>query len=87
MEQLITQTPEDMALDGIIDLHDELELEDAEMDEAARQAVAEAKKNALQDLKEGAKSHAQQLQEHIRTAKEAAAKNRVAIRQEVKKRK
>eukprot|EP00959_Pyramimonas_sp_CCMP1952_P342574 7177296-Pyramimonas_sp.AAC.1 len=64
-----------------------MELEDAEVDEAARQEVAEAKKKVLADLKEGAKSYAHQLQEHIRKAKEAAARNKETIEQDAKKRK
>ena len=76
-----------MAIEGLVDLDKELELEDGEVDEAARQAVAAAKKQVLKDLKEGAKTYANQLQEHITRAKEAAASNKETIRQEAKKRK
>eukprot|EP00959_Pyramimonas_sp_CCMP1952_P049754 1039985-Pyramimonas_sp.AAC.1 len=76
-----------MALEGVIDLEKELELEDSEVDEAARQEVAEAKRKVLADLQQGAKEYANQLQEHIRRAKEMAASNKETIRQEAKKRK
>ncbi|CAK0896100.1 unnamed protein product [Prorocentrum cordatum] len=86
VQQLISRTPEQLALDGVIDLEKEMELDDEEVDEAAKQAVPEAKMQVLEDLQEGARSYTTKLQEHISKAKELAAKSKEAIRQDVKKR-
>ncbi|CAK0901170.1 unnamed protein product, partial [Prorocentrum cordatum] len=76
----------EVTLEGIVDREKHGKVDDEEVDETARQAVAEAMRKVFKDLLDGAKSRAHQLQEHIRIAKEAGAKNRETIKQDAKKR-
>eukprot|EP00959_Pyramimonas_sp_CCMP1952_P122658 2564151-Pyramimonas_sp.AAC.1 len=63
-----------------------MEHEGEEVDEAAREAVAEAKMTVLKDLQEGANGYTTRLQDQINRAKEQAEQSKMAIGQEAEKR-